>query len=167
MGLAMSSMGWIVAGAVLLPGPAFAQASPAVISYETTECFGYCPVYRITVNPDGSALFEGRRHTAVHGLRRFRMTRAQASAFARRLAPFRPARGRISYDPDTRCRGAGAAITDASSINVTWQGPRGRQSLHFYGGCPNQPIRSALTAAPRLIPVGAFIGPPCRSNCRR
>jgi len=160
-------MRWIAAAVLLLPGVALANGAPVTIRYETTECFGFCPVYRVTVSPDGSAMFEGRRHTAVQGRRHFRLTRAQVSAFARRLAPYRPARGRVSYDYETRCQGAGAPATDMSSINVSWQGPRGRRSLHFDGGCQNEPIRSALTAAPRLIPIAGFIGPPCRSNCRR
>ena len=37
---------------------ASAPASPAeTISFETGPCFGACPVYRLTVNSDGSGTF--------------------------------------------------------------------------------------------------------------
>ncbi|HEY0326511.1 MAG TPA: DUF6438 domain-containing protein, partial [Allosphingosinicella sp.] len=39
------------------------------ISYETGPCFGACPVYRVTVSPDGTGTVEGRRVTAVTGER--------------------------------------------------------------------------------------------------
>ena len=41
----------------------------------------------VTVTADGSGLFEGRRHSAFQGQRRFRITPAQFRAFAARLAP--------------------------------------------------------------------------------
>ena len=61
------------------------------IVFETGPCFGACPVYRVTVNSDGSGTFEGRRFTAVDRHARLPVTPAQYRAFARQLAPLRPA----------------------------------------------------------------------------
>ena len=72
-------------------------ASAQSISYETGPCFGACPVFRVTVNSDGSGTFEGRRFTAVTGERGFRVTPAQYRAFADQLAPLRPASGTMRY----------------------------------------------------------------------
>ena len=73
------------------------------IAYETGPCFGACPVYRLTVNRDGSGLFVGRRFTAVTGERRFSVTPAQYRAFVRQLEPLRPASGERLYSGEA-CR---------------------------------------------------------------
>jgi hypothetical protein len=141
----------VAALAAALPAPAAAQVT--TISYETTACFGYCPIYRVMVNADGSGLFEGRRFSAFQGQRRFRITPAQFRAFVARLAPARPARGDIVYDRGTSCQGAGSPPTDHPSIIVTWTEARRRQTLNFYTGCRNPGIRRALEEAPRLLPI--------------
>ena len=156
---------------VLIPVAALAAgiASPATaqvtsVSYETTPCFGFCPIYRVTVNADGSGLFEGRRHSQVQGERRFRITRAQFRAFVARLAPARPPRGDISYDDATRCQGAGRPPTDHPSIIVTWTEGRRQQTLRFYTGCRNESVRRALDEARRLLPIERLINPPRRDG---
>jgi hypothetical protein len=150
--------------AAALPAPAAAQLTS--ISYETTACFGYCPIYRVTVNADGGGLFEGRRFSAFQGQRRFRISPAQFRAFAARLAPVRPARGDIVYDRETRCQGAGPPPTDHPSIIVTWIETRRRQTLHFYTGCRNPEILRALGEARGLLPIERLINPPRRDGGR-
>ncbi|HYI63363.1 MAG TPA: DUF6438 domain-containing protein [Allosphingosinicella sp.] len=155
---------------------ALAAAAPATaappertgITYQTHACFGFCPVYRVTVSPDGAGLFEGRAHVAIRGQRRFRISPAQFRAFARHLEPARPATGSISYDSSNRCRGAGMPPTDGSAVGISWVGAdRRRQSLYFYNGCQNRELRDRLARAPRLLPIAGFIGPPCTRNCSR
>jgi hypothetical protein len=134
-------------------------AQPASIGYETTPCFGRCPVYRITVNANGRGVFEGIHHNPVQGRRNFRITPAQYRAFVQRLAPLRPARGSIAYDQATRCQGAGMPPTDNASIVVRWTDrARPGQTLRFYLGCPNRQIRRTLEDARRLLPLAPFIG---------
>ena len=142
--------------------PAAAQLTS--ISYETTPCFGFCPIYRVTVNADGSGLFEGRQHSAFQGQRRFRIPRAQFRAFVARLAPARPLRGDISYDDATRCQGAGRPPTDHPSIIVTWTERRREQTLRFYTGCRNERVRRALDGARGLLPIERLINPPRRDG---
>lgn len=154
----------LAALAAAQPVPAAAQVTS--ISYETTACFGYCPIYRVTVSADGSGLFEGRRFSAFQGQRRFRITPAQFRAFAARLGPARPARGDIVYDRGTSCQGAGPPPTDHPSIIVTWVEPRRRQTLHFYTGCRNPDIRRALDEARSLLPIERLINPPRRDGGR-
>ena len=54
--------------------------------------------------------------------------------------------------------------TDLPSAEVTWRPPgRGTQSLYFYYGCDmqrNRAIAERLGGAPRLLPIGGFIGSP-------
>jgi hypothetical protein len=38
------------------------------ISFERTYCFGTCPVYRVTINADGTVLFKGVAHVIRKGV---------------------------------------------------------------------------------------------------
>ena len=154
----------LVASLAAFPAPASA-APPAgtpvqTIAYETGPCLGRCPVYRVTVRSDGRGTFEGIRFTAFTGTRAFRLTRAQYRAFARRLAPDRPAQGERRYQPGTPlCR---EAATDLPSVSIVWRG-RGAQSLYVYYGCDrtqNGAMFDRLSSAPALLPIGDFIGRP-------
>ncbi len=151
-----------------LAAPAGAAGVPrpvSSISYETTACYGFCPVYKVTVNADGSGTFEGREHVAAQGQRRFRISRVQFAAFARHLEPVRPARGEARYDADNRCAGAGLPPTDGASTIVTWRGPpRAPQTVRFYSGCPQRDIQTRLRDAPRLLPIAAWIKPAPRPS---
>jgi uncharacterized protein DUF6438 len=144
-----------LAGCAGAPPP----ATPVqTIAFETGPCFGACPVYRLTVNSDGSGTFEGRRFTAVTGPRPFRATPAQYRAFAAQLEPLRPAAGEVRYSGEA-CR---SMATDLPSAEVTWRSRRGEQRLYFYYGCDmerNRAIAERLTAAPGLLPIGDFIRP--------
>ena len=130
------------------------------ISYQTGPCFGRCPVYTVSVRPDGTGMFEGRNFTAVTGERAFRLTRAEYDAFAAKLAPYRPERGEIRYTPDEpRC---GSAPTDMPSVEVIWTRAIGdSQKLHFYYGCrnANPAMAEALGHAAELLPIQTLIGP--------
>jgi hypothetical protein len=149
----------ILAAALALPACAAVAptATPAeTITFETGPCFGACPVYRLVVNSDGSGTFEGRRFTAVTGTRPFRATPAQYRAFARQLAPLRPANGSVRYAGEA-CR---SMATDLPSAEVTWRSRRGTQGLYFYYGCDmerNGAIGERLSAAPGLLPIGDYI----------
>jgi len=129
------------------------------ISYETGPCFGGCPVYAVTVRPDGTGVFEGKRFTAVTGTRNFALSRAQYDAFAARLAPYRPASGEVRYSHgEPNCPNA---PTDMPSIDVRWTRAIGdSQGLHFYLGCgrDNRALAETLGGAVELLPVHALIG---------
>jgi hypothetical protein len=160
---AMKIIGFFVATA-MSAWPAHATTPAAAadsqlrsISYQTGPCLGSCPVYRVTVNADGSGLFEGRRFTAVAGARRFRLTRAQFRAFAAWLAPDRPARGERHYVDDS-CH---EMATDQSSVEIIWRGAA-EQKLDVYYGCDmetNRVMFDRLVHAPSLLPIRDFIRP--------
>ena len=145
------------AGCTTVPDGPIAIESES-ISYETGPCFGACPVYRVTVSPDGSGTFEGRRFTAVTGERSFRITPDQYRAFAAQLAPLRPAEGSVRMSGEA-CR---QMATDLPSAEVTWFSQIGNsQSYYFYYGCDmerNRAIADRLTRAPQLLPIRELIG---------
>jgi hypothetical protein len=151
----------LAAAAAVTVAPAAAQpsrrAAPESIRFEAGPCFGACPIYKVTVRSDGTGTFEGINFTAVRGTRDFRLTARQYRAFARHLAPVRPARGSL----DTNSLGCRDMITDMPSAAVTWTGRRGTQSLHHYYGCDprrNGALARRLSSAPDLLPIRDYIG---------
>ena len=128
------------------------------ITLETGPCFGACPVYAVTVRPDGNGTFVGRRFTAVTGERAFRITPDRYRAFAAHVAPLRPAHGEVRLSGEN-CR---QMATDLPSAEVSWQVPGGeRQAYYFYYGCDmerNRSIAERLSAAPHLLPIQSMIG---------
>ena len=146
-----------LAGCATVPNGPIAIESDA-ISYETGPCYGTCPVYKVTVRPDGSGTFEGTRFTAVTGMRTFRATAAQVRAFADQLAPLRPAQGEVRLSGEA-CR---SQATDFPSAQVTWFSQIGNsQSFYLDFGCDmdaNRARAERLRAAPGLLPIGDLIG---------
>lgn len=127
------------------------------IRYETAPCYGTCPVYAVTITPDGKGTFEGKSHTAVTGIRTFQATPAAYRAFAAKLAPYRPTEAEMLYQPGTP--NCGNTPSDMPSVDVVWtELSGGRQHLNVYYGCGPQAMRDALRAAPALLPIGSMIG---------
>ena len=132
------------------------------ITYQTGPCFGACPVYSVTVRPDGSGVFNGQRFTAVTGERRFQLTPEQYAAFEARLQPYRPESGEVRYAPgEPNCANA---PTDMPTVDVRWTRAIGdSQALHFYYGCRTGGDRSmadALGTATDVLPqLEPLIGP--------
>ena len=121
-------------------------AAGETIGISVGPCFGFCPVYDVSVSPDGTIAFTGRRHTAVLGERRRSAGPATYRSLARDLAPFRPADGteaRVSCE---------AAISDTPSYTITWNAAGGRKTTATHqGGCPDGPGK-ALDAVLRQLP---------------
>ncbi|WP_265570389.1 DUF6438 domain-containing protein [Sphingomicrobium nitratireducens] len=141
------------AGCMAIPP---APEGPQVISYETQNCFGACPVYEVTVSSDGVGTFEGKEHVSALGIHHFTVTRGQFDAFAATLAPWRPDGDRSLVDG--ACNGRIA--TDLDGVVVRWTDSGGSDRLSAYYGCDmegNAAMFEALRAAPRHLPIGAMI----------
>lgn len=140
-------------------GPSAPIVRGEMIRYATSPCGGACPVYTVTVRPDGTGTFEGQRFTAVSGARDFRVSPAQYEAFLTRLAPYRPRTGSIRTAPGTPACGPHA--TDMPSVEVQWDGKAGHRAFAYYFGCDrarNPGIADALGSAPDLLPIASLIG---------
>jgi hypothetical protein len=154
-------------GALALAGCAKDGAGPGKpapiegdsIRYETGPCHGRCPVYTVTVRPDGTGVFEGKRFTAVTGEQAFKLTRAEYEAFAAKLAPYRPEGGEVRYAPGEKT--CPSVATDMPSVDVLWTRAIGdSQHLYVYYGCvmQNQAIKQALGEAAEGLPIQDLIG---------
>ena len=152
------ALGLGTAGQAMVPpiGPGRITA----ISYESGGCFGACPIYRVSVTERGIGVFEGRRFTAVSGMRQFPISRRQFRTFVAHLAPTRPAgRQSIRYEGPRLCP---RMATDMPTVTVSWRAATGgAQTLVYYYGCDperNRALAERLSAAPALLPIAAMIG---------
>ena len=156
--MSMAALALLASGCMTVTDDGPIAIESDAISYETGPCFGACPVFKVTVSPDGSGTFEGRQHTQLRGERRFRITPAQYRAFAAHLAPLRPAEGSVRLSGEA-CR---QMATDLPSAEVTWFSQIGNsQNFYFYYGCDmekNAAIGERLRRAPALLPIRDMIG---------
>ena len=51
----------------------------AIATLERTGCYGECPVYRLTVNSDGSVVYVGTRWVKVLGRQVYKLSEAQVA----------------------------------------------------------------------------------------
>ncbi len=133
-----------------------AQARTATeIRYETSVCYGSCPHFVVSVQPNGRGTFNGIRFTKVTGLRNFRATPAQVKAFTNALEPYRYVAG--GQPQVGACK---LVHTDDITVTVSWGAKR---KLSHYFGCDGpefEGIEAALRAAPKFLPIADMIGDP-------
>jgi hypothetical protein len=131
--------------------------TPQSVEFETTPCFGSCPVFKITVFSDDKGRYEGGRFVAQKGAHEFTATPKQLEAFFDRIGKFRP-QGAVRYDIG-HC--PVPAHTDASSVEVRWKGPAGEDSLHWNLGCRDpqlSAIQPNLQEAWKELPLDDLVG---------
>lgn len=130
------------------------------ITYETSACYGTCPVYSVTVDTaSGAGEFVGTQHTAVTGARRFQATPAQ-------VASFRNAVSALRATPVGAVEPGGAACatyaTDMPGVTVIWEGANGTRMVRRvdYGcdGLAHRAMFDGLRSVPKLLPIAALIG---------
>ena len=125
------------------------------ISIAAGPCFGACPVYSVTVTPDGSGLLEPRRFAAVPGDTRFTVTASQYRRLRASLADFRPVAGearRIGHGEN-----CDRFATDMPGYAIIWRrSGQKAASLDFQSGCMDaryDRLRAALAAMPGTLQI--------------
>ncbi|USU08225.1 DUF6438 domain-containing protein [Sphingomonadaceae bacterium OTU29MARTA1] len=162
----IAGLGVALSGCVVVDASNSGNGRPVAIEsetirYETAPCYGTCPVYAVTIAPDGKGTFEGKRFTAVTGVKEFRATPAAYRTFAAKLAPYRPKEAETVLQPGQP--GCENAPTDMPSVDIVWSElSGGRQHLNVYYGCGSQEMRAGLRSAPEALPIAGFIGDPRR-----
>jgi hypothetical protein len=128
------------------------------ITLAVGPCFGFCPVYSVSVAPDGAVRFEGERHTTVVGVREKTVSPQAYQAVARSLAPWRPASGTSAQ---TECE---RRASDLPTYTVVWTDGAGeRTTLNHDGGCmsaANSRLKAALQAIPGQLGVELWLERP-------
>ncbi|MGF7146763.1 streptogramin lyase [Sphingomonas zeicaulis] len=135
-------------------GPTPAPAAGETIAVSVGPCFGFCPVYQVSIAPDGAVTFTGERHTEVIGERKATAGAATYEAVAHDLAPFRPADGTTAR---VDCE---AAITDTSTYTITWTDASGRQTVATHqsrcSGGPGKALDAVLGRLPEQLGIAGW-----------
>ena len=128
------------------------------ISLAVGPCFGFCPVYSLSVAPDGAVRFEGERHTTVVGVKEKTVSPQAYQAVARSLASWRPASGTTAQ---TECD---QRASDLPTYTVVWTDGAGETTtLNHDGGCmseTNSRLKAALQAIPGQLGVEPWLERP-------
>jgi hypothetical protein len=120
----------IGAGYLVLRGFARSTNIPAgsdfSISLERTACFGFCPVYQITVESNGTVTYQGEMFVAVEGEQSSQISQDQIRQIARQLESI----DFLSLQDEYTDRGA----TDMPSAILTLQvNGETKRVVHYHG----------------------------------
>ena len=124
------------------------------ISYSVGPCFGFCPVYTVSVTPDGHVAFNGERHTATLG-KREKDGGAQAyRTISNALAAYRPVTGTTA---DTQCE---SQMSDQQHYRVTWKAVNGTETvLQHDRGCRshgNDQLNKTMESLPDKLGIASW-----------
>lgn len=134
----------------------------STVSVSVGPCFGFCPVYGIAFDTEGTVRFSGIRHTAVLGERERKGDPAALRALDTELRRFRPAVGTSAIVECTM------AVSDTSSYTIIWSEPGGRQTTATsQNGCaagPGRDLDAILKNLPQLVGVADWARQPTRTG---
>lgn len=123
----------------------FVGACPAVITPEKidpanfsvqlgrTECYGKCPVYTVTVQPDGRVQFAGTKNTKVTGPAEDTLSREKLDELAAEINKADIFAFKDSYTPDSgNCP---SKATDSPTVRILVESGSRRKAILHYHGC--------------------------------
>lgn len=119
------------------------------------ECYGSCPVYQVTLYPNGKAVFHGEKYTKVIGDKVFAIDPVLYQQTFAKVRPYLPTLGKIENDFDCEPQ-----VTDHSQIRLKWQ--VGEQKSEFWHdtGCladEKQALTQQLYDLPTTLNFADFI----------
>lgn len=134
--------------------PALGQSTKPTketIAWSVGPCFGFCPVYKVEVDGNGTVRFVGERHTAVLGQKVREGGPDAYRAIVTALAPYRPSTGATT---STSCE---QQMSDSSSYVLSWTRSDGTvTTLKHDRGClspRNTALNTALQTLPRQLGI--------------
>jgi hypothetical protein len=113
---------------------------PVMLTLERTACFGFCPMYKLTVYGNGKVVYEGRRFVKVTGTRTITISQ---SAVKKLIAEFQ----RLQYFQLQDSYTGGH--TDAPSTITSLMMGKRQKTVNHYLASPNAP--KELTALENKI----------------
>ena len=129
------------------------------VGYAALACYGTCPVYQVTIHPDGTGIYVGESRVRVTGSRRIRVSPETWRAVAARMGPYRPVGIDRVEDGSPRC-GRGP-IESLGGIRLVWTSERRTDQLAVMRGCSNaeaaRMVRD-LEAIPAMLPIADLVG---------
>lgn len=129
------------------------------ITMEDQPCFGFCPVYEITLTPGDGYVLDGRRHTATQGISEGQLQTGSFAAAVQALetADFRALPEDLTYNNPDAC--PGPQISDMPYTVVTVEYADGTHSVNHYHGCTAPEMRNLRETLRGLIDYDTRIRP--------
>ena len=126
------------------PQPASQRVSSVtVITLQRTECFGTCPVYKLTIFADGTVLYEGSKYVKKKGKAKSRISRAKLEDLIEEFDNIYYFNLNDAYIPGSK--GCPQSATDMPSA-ITSLMRRGRtKTVNHYHGCRGLDTLELLT----------------------
>lgn len=113
------------------------EGKPRIIAtLERTECFGTCPVYRVTVRADGSVEWLGQGHVAKPGVATAKLSNATLAALRKLFTDAKY----FDLKGDADCH----EMTDQPSVITSYDDGTNKRTIRHYLGCSRAP--SGLSA---------------------
>lgn len=125
----------ILAGTLLLATACSFAATPAIkrITLQRMGCYGTCPVYSVTIESNGSVLFQGDNYVRHKGKAR---STVRAKSWQFLISAFRQV-GFFRFQDryDTKKDGCKATTLDAPSLVITVDSSQGEKKVSYNLGC--------------------------------
>jgi hypothetical protein len=133
--------------------PDTVPGAQAIATLERTGCYGECPVYRLTVNSDGSVVYIGTRWVKVLGRQVYKVSEAQ---LAELQAAFERANFNQLRDYDK------VESTDDDWAHLSYRRGGGFKRVRHYHGDNNAPpaLATLEDEFDRIVDSGRLVGVP-------
>jgi Domain of unknown function (DUF6438) len=106
---------------------------PVTMTLERTACFGFCPIYKLTIYGNGKVVYEGKRFVKVTGTR---TTTISQAAVRKLIAEFQ----KINYF-QLQDNYTGGHTDAPSAITSLTMGKRRQKTVNHYLASPNAPTQ--------------------------
>ena len=148
-----------VASCATTTGPNPGSGDVRSITLGEEPCFGFCPVYEITLTPDDGYVLDAQRHTATQGESRGMLPEG---SFARAVAALETANFRslpsdLTYNNAAAC--AGPQVSDMPYTNVAVEYSNGSHSVRHYQGCTSPEMRQLRETLREIVEYNTRIRP--------
>jgi len=132
------------------------DSSQEIINYSTTECHGTCPIYSLSLSPDGKVIFNGLKYTNIQGIKEVKVTQETYNKIADQLNEYRPKTGESISDNNCSKR-----ATDHQFVNFVWLAKSGTETkFEHYKGCMDESgrkLNSIIEQLPMELGVAELI----------
>ncbi len=111
-------------------------ATPVVLHFERTSCYGTCPVYNVDLSAAGVVTFEGIEHVAARGRFVWWLSPARVAAIRELFAAARFFELADHYLAGTDCK---EYSTDSPSVTISATIDGRTKTVEHYHGCYGAP----------------------------
>jgi hypothetical protein len=113
------------------------------IALERTDCYGGCPIYKVTISGSGKVSYEGKESVKVKGKAQTSLTTAQVKTLEKAIAKVKFFSLQNEYI--TQKDGCKVVSTDAPSAIITISSGQQKKSIDHYFGCDGHVDLEQLT----------------------